>query len=168
MRRDAWAILVRSRSVDGDKKFFRDGILAALTSQTDEFGWDDVLQMFAVARHWAAEGDEVVRQTLYDVFARDAFGRAEIWCAEYLVKLDGLKALLFVLQFFGRIEESDRLWQFETLVTELEERDGKEAAAEALNTAAAGRPDLAQLLEMVRAMESHRTGARQRWHAMPS
>jgi hypothetical protein len=122
--------------------------------------------MFAVARHWAAEGDEVVRQTLYDVFARDAFGRAEIWCAEYLVKLDGLKALLFVLQFFGRIEESDRLGQFGMLVTELEERDGKEAAAEALNTAAAERPDLAQLLEMVRAEES-RTQTRQKWCAMP-
>jgi hypothetical protein len=152
----------------GDKKFFRDGVLAALTSQSDEYGPDDVLQMFGVARHWAAEGDEAVRRTLYDVFARDAFGRAEMWCGEYMVKMDGLHALLFVVQHFGRIEESDRLWQFESLVTELEERDGKEAAAEALAVAAAGRPDLAQLLEMRRSMEDRRAQARKEWDATPS
>jgi hypothetical protein len=153
--------------LSADKKFFRDGVLTALTSQSEEFGPGDVMQMFGVARNWAAEGDEMVRQTLYDVFARDAFGRAEMWCGHYLVKMEGLDALLFVVQLFGRIEESDRLWQFEMLVTELEERDGKEAAAEALATAAAGRPDLAQLLEMLRAVESRRTQARQEWCAMP-
>jgi len=154
--------------LSGDKKFFRDGVLAALTSQSEEFGPYDVLQMFGVARNWAAEGDEAVRRTLYDVFARDAFGRAEMWCGEYMVKMDGLDALLFVVQFFGRIEEGDRLWQFETLVTELEERDGKEATAKALAAAAAARPDLAQLLEMLRAVESRRTQAREEWSAMPS
>src|SRR5258708_6818743 len=61
-----------------DRNFFRDGVLAALTSQEGETGRDDVLQMFAVARHWAGAGDEAVRRTLYDVFARDAFGRAQI------------------------------------------------------------------------------------------
>ncbi len=151
----------------GGKQFFRDGVLAALTSQGEEDGPDDVLQMFAVARHWVEEGDETVRRTLYDVFARDAFGRAGMWCGEYMVKMDGLNALLLVVQFFGRIEESDRLRQFESLVTELEERDGKEAAAEALVTAAAVRPDLAQLLEMLRAVESRRTKARQESGAAP-
>lgn len=153
--------------MSADKKFFRDGILAALTSQTDEFGGDDVLQMFALARHWASEGDEVVRQTLYDVFARDALGRAEIWCADYLVKLDGLKALLFVLQFFGKVEEDDRPRRFESLVAELEERDGKEAVAKALNAAAAERADLRQLLERVRAEEDDRERAQLEWESQP-
>jgi len=148
-------------------KFFRDGVLAALTSQGGEYGADDVLQMFGVARNWTGEGDETVRRTLYDVFARDAFGRAEMWCGEYMVKMDGLDALLFVVQLFGRIEESERLRHFESLVTELEERDGKEAAAEALAAAAVGRLDLAQLLEMLRAEENRRTQARQQWDAMP-
>ena len=133
-----------------DPKLFREGVLAALASRTEEFGPDDILQMFAVAHHWAKADDEAASRTLYDVFARDAFGRAEIWCGDYLVKMDGLNALLFVLQFFGRIEESEGLRHFESLVTELEERDGKDAATEGLALAAASRPDLAQLLEMLR------------------
>jgi hypothetical protein len=151
----------------GDRKFFRDGVLAALNSQGGEYGPDDILQMFGVARNWAEEGDETVRRTLYDVFARDGYVRAAMWCGLYMVKMDGLDALSFVVQFFGRLEEGDRLREFESLVTELEERDGKEAAAEALTAAAAGRPDLAQLLEMLRAVENRRTQARQEWDAMP-
>lgn len=151
----------------GERTFFRDGVVAALTSQGGDCGPDDVLQMFAVARHWAGAGDEAVRRTLYDVFARDAFGCAEMWCGEYLVKMDGLDALLFVVQLFGRIEESAKLGHFESLVTELKERDGKEPAAEALAAAAVGRLDIAQLLEMLRAEEYRRVQTRQEWDATP-
>jgi hypothetical protein len=149
-----------------DWKFFRDGVLAALTSGGGAYESDDVLQMFAVARHWAEAGDVVVRRTLYEVFDRDAFERAEMWCGEYLVKMDGLDALLFVVQLFGRIGEGDRLRHFESLLAELEKRDGKEAAAVALAAAAVNRSDLAQLLEMLRAEKDRRTLAQREWEAM--
>jgi hypothetical protein len=153
--------------MSGHWKFFRDGVLAALTSGGRAYESDDVLQMFAVARHWAEAGDVAVRRTLYEVFDRDAFERAEIWCGEYLVRMDGLDALLFVMQLFGRIGEGDRLRHFESLLAELEERDGKEASTVALAAAAVNRPDLAQLLDMLRAEKDRRTLAEREWEAMP-
>lgn len=130
--------------LSAEPRFFRGGVLDALTSEARELAPHDVQQMFAVARHWAA-GDQTVRQLLYDVFARDAFDRAEIGCAEYLVKMDGLHALLFVLPFLQRSPECDRQWQFDLLTAELEERDGEESAGRVLAAAAAGRPDLERL-----------------------
>ena len=126
-----------------DPRVFRDGVIAALNSPADDLHANDILQMFALARHWAASGDGDVRQLLYEVFSRDGFGRAEVGCGVYLVKMDGLDALLFVLPFLERVEERFRLWQFNRLVSELEERDGKEAAARTLADAASNNPELA-------------------------
>lgn len=143
-----------------DPGYFRNSVLAALSSEGGKFEPDDVLQMFAVAQHWAADGSAAARQTLYAVFARDAFERAEIWCGHYLVKLDGLDGLLFVLDFLGRVEAGEKRWMFELLVSELEEREGNEAAAQALAAAALDRPELADLLEMARIEGDRRTQGR--------
>ena len=133
--------IVLKRAEHGSiREFFRNGVLAALKSEDSQYGPDDVLQMFAVARHWAAEGDEEVRQTLYDVFARDAFQRAEISCGEYLVKMDGIGAFQFIVPLLERIPEEDRQRNLESLVAELEERDGKEPVAEAAGTQHVKRP----------------------------
>jgi len=132
----------------GRPKYFRDGVLDALRSETNEFGPDDVVQMFGLARHWA-EG----RQVLYDVFARRGFRSAGIGCAQYLVKMDGLDALLFTLRYFGRIAKSERAWQFQSLVSELEEREGDERAAGMLAEAASGQRRLARLMKFVREAE---------------
>ena len=129
-------------------KYFRDGVLGALRSETNEFGPDDVVQMFGLARHWK-EG----RQALYDVFARRGFRSAGIGCAQYLVKMDGVDALLFTLQYFGRIAKSEQAWQFQSLVSELEEKEGAEKAAGMLAEAAPGDRRLARLMKFVREAE---------------
>jgi hypothetical protein len=134
-----------------DPRPFREGVAAVLKSPTAELHANDFLQMFALARHWAADGDEDIRRLVYDVFSREGFGRAEVGCGVYLVKMDGLDALLFVLPFLERVEERFRLWQFNYLASELEERDGKEAVAQALADTATKSPEVKRLQELARA-----------------
>jgi hypothetical protein len=131
-----------------DPRPFREGVIAVLRSPIDELQPNDILQLFALARHWAADGDEGVRHLLYDFFSREGFVRAEVGCGAYLVKIDGLDALLFVVPFLERVEERFRLWQFNHLVSTLEERDGKEAAALELADAASNNPEMARLREL--------------------
>ena len=126
--------------------FYRGAVLNALASGDPEFNGYALTQMFALARRFAQDGHRESHRILYRVFARDGFSEG-VSCAEELVGLDGIKGLVFTLRYLVKEEESEQLWQFERLVSKLEEREGKDVAQQAIQHAARFRPRLAKWRE---------------------
>ncbi len=114
--------LMKLIEIAGDGSFYRDGIVSALAADDED---TDLRQMFEIAGAMAARGDSEIKRSMYTAFERRGFAKAELHCAEELVRLDGLGGLLFAAKTFGEIEAGDRPWQFGGLVEILEQRDGK-------------------------------------------
>jgi hypothetical protein len=106
--------------LSGDTEFYRNGILTALKSDDDQV---DQGQMFELAASFAEKGDNEIKQNMYSAFERDGFG---LTAADELVRLDGLRGLVFVAKSFGAEDPEERPWQFGHLIETLETQHGKQ------------------------------------------
>jgi hypothetical protein len=133
----------------GDEKFFRNGLLEALTTAPRDPDTSDLGQTIALCRNFAEKGDTEMKEAMYNAVADAGFEREGYSYCE-LIKLDGLPALLIAAEHFPPTIPDDQLWQVGSLIRELQDRDGEEAADEAIRRALAESPRLAQMLEKSR------------------
>jgi hypothetical protein len=137
--------LIRSA---GDRQFFRNGLLDALTTKPNEPEKFDLGQTIEIARTFAEQGDTEIKRAMYEAVVQEGFEHAG-HCYADLIKLDGINALVsaeehFPYSTFG----NDDLWQVNVLVTALKERDGVEQANAAIDHARLHSPQLARMLAM--------------------
>ncbi len=137
----------------GDDEFFRSGLLDALTSKPKDPDKFDLGQTIEIARSFAEKGDKDMKQAMYDAVARAGFEVAGS-CYTDLISLDGLNALLIAAEHFPPGIKDDDLWQVNVLIAAMEDRDGVDAANEAIKKAEADSPRLAQMLVKSRAYMS--------------
>lgn len=96
------------------KDQFRVPILHALYTETD--GWN-ASQLYELAGHYAAEGDETFRAQLYEVVKQKPFEDNCSLGEEEIIKLDGKQGFLFAAQIRGtRLTTIEWDWDDEYLV----------------------------------------------------
>lgn len=109
----------------------------------------DLGQTFELLCLLAADDPTFDRRVLWDFLARTDFETACFGCADALVRLDGLPALLHCVEHF-RQDYAEANWELSHLLYELRERDGEAAANEALEAARRTSAALDHLLTLVR------------------
>lgn len=129
------------------QQWYHDQILAAL-ARTPADPELDADQLFAFAWQYAEEGDVTAREALYATFAANV-ATCSTYAREcegnvYLVELDGLKGFLFAADLLGQWLLDDPEARFgDWALSRLEEQQGKEEAATALQQAAITNPRIA-------------------------
>ncbi len=106
----------------GEPALYRDGLLAALDAIDNDLYWS---QIFDLCATFVEQGDTGLKPAMYRCFERWGYAEAGLSCAEVLVQLDGLDALLTVMKTFDREPAQDRPWQFGHLLETLGKRDGQ-------------------------------------------
>lgn len=101
---------------------------------SEDLGPKDLGQTFELLCLLAADEPSFDRRVLWDFLARTDFETARFGCADALVKLDGLPALLHCVERFPA-DLANAPYELDGLVFELRERDGEAAASEALAAA---------------------------------
>src|ERR1019366_7226845 len=132
-----------------DQDFFRNGLLEALRTPPKDPEMFDLGLTIEVARNFAEKDDEEMKQAMYRAVADTGFEQEPIYY-EDLIKLDGLPALVIAAEHFPTDLSEDDLWQVNSLVTALQDRDGVEPANDAIRRAEEELPPLATILERSR------------------
>jgi hypothetical protein len=112
----------------------RRALAAHLGADAPEGEAKDLGQAFELLSLLAADEPSFDRRVLWDFLARTDFETARFGCADALVRLDGLPALLHCVERF-RADYANAPYELDGLVYELRERDGEAAANEALDAA---------------------------------
>lgn len=115
----------------------------------DDLRPKDLGQTFELLCLLAADEPSFDRRVLWDFLARTDFDTACFGCADALVRLDGLPALLHCVERFPA-DFANAPYELDGLVHELRERDGETAANEALDAARRTSAALGLLLSLVR------------------
>lgn len=115
---------------------------------SEDLGPKDLGQTFELLCLLAADEPSFDRRVLWDFLARTDFETARFGCADALVRLDGLPALLHCVEHF-RQDYAEANWELGHLLHELRERDGEALANEALEDARCTSPALDHLLTLV-------------------
>ncbi len=136
-----------------DQDFFRNGFLEALRRPPKDPEKFDLGQTIELARSFAEKGDDEMKQAMYRALADAGFEQEPIYY-EDLIKLDGLPALVIAAEHVPSDMPEDKLWQINSLVTALRDRDGLETANDAIRRAELESPRVAQMLERSRLYES--------------
>jgi len=90
------------------------------------------MQIFGLARLFAAQDDAEMKQAMYSAFGRLGFDNAGGCSAEQLILLDGFEGFLHAAnQFYFDIPERED-WEFDCLMRALEENIGKDQAEKAV------------------------------------
>lgn len=105
----------------GEPAFYRDGLLDALDAIDNDLYWS---QIFDLCVTFVEQGDTELKPAMYRCFERWGYAEAGLSCAEVLVRLDGLDALLTVMNTFESEPAEDLPWQFGHLLETLQKRDG--------------------------------------------
>jgi len=100
----------------------------------EDLGPKDLGQTFELLCLLAADEPTFDRRVLWDFLARTDFDTARFGCADALVRLDGLPALLHCVERFPA-DFANAPYELDGLVYELRERDGEAAANRALDAA---------------------------------
>lgn len=116
---------------------------------SEDLGPKDLGQTFELLCLLAADDPTFDRRVLWDFLARTDFETARFGCADALVRLDGLPALLHCVEHF-RQDYAEANCELGHLLYELRERDGEAAANEALEAARRTSAALDHLLTLVR------------------
>ena len=106
-----------------DEAFYREAMLDMLKNCGEDL---DSAQIFEIAGDYARKGDAAMKAAMYAAFESSGYANMGYCAAEQLVRLDGLEALSFVMKSFSEEEAPERPWQFRSLLTVLEERNGKQ------------------------------------------
>jgi hypothetical protein len=131
--------------------FYRDRILDALRQrQSDSAPDDDVPHLFDMARLFAADGDPLAREIIYDLFASNV-RNDNFTGGATIVKLDGIEGLIFVGTKLGEVALADPTFEDDDTFLELaEEQSDKESVSRALDQAAVTNSQLAAYIAVVR------------------
>ena len=133
--------------ISGEPRFYRNSLRSALEGPLDDL---DLGQIFEIAAHFATRGDGEVKQSMYAAFERLGYPAAGQECAEALVRVDGLPALLLVARTFGDADSRDRPWAFGQMLKTLEQHHGKQTLPAQLNVFASEWRDEEKTLEEAR------------------
>jgi hypothetical protein len=159
----------------GNEAYYRDRILEAVKHhQSDpdaEYEDYDVPHTFDLARLFAADGDSLARQTIYDVFLSGlSKDTSNLTGAATIVKLDGIEGLVFVGTKLGELALADTTFEDDDQLLHLaEENSDKETVAKALEQAIATNPQLAAYISIVRKYEAeHEANRKNRKRQHPS
>lgn len=116
-----------------DKTFYRDKILDAAASTTDETDERDAGHLVELARLFAWEGDQRAREIVYDVFAANAEDEHSLGAWE-IVRIDGVEGFLYVIDTLGeKVFNNPDHFESDYLLCELEEVVGENIARESLS-----------------------------------
>lgn len=137
----------------GEQAFYREHILAALATSGDDA---DASQLFALARRFAARGDEAARQAMYDKFIANRQDGINAG-AEQLIFLDGISGFIFVADQFGKsLLAGKEDWLYGYLLGWLEDMYGEEAVRPAIERAREENPQVRAYLEAAAEVEAQR------------
>lgn len=127
----------------GEAQFYRDAIFQAVNTLLENFESQEdndyrLLQLFALVRLFAQQGDVQAREFMYEAFHKytwtDALGIATPGWEEF-VELDGLDGFLFVLGYLEGLSVPAEEWIDEYRVWTVVGRFGAEAVNQALEQA---------------------------------
>lgn len=139
-----WRLIELSKN----QNFFRDGILKALQDcRNVSDDWCYWRQIFGIARYFAANNDQDMKQAMYSAFEYLGFDGAGDSSAEQLILLDGIDGFSKVMTRFDSAEELREEWEFFSLVDALEEAIGKDQAMSLLAEKALSNERLHHLLK---------------------
>jgi hypothetical protein len=144
-----------------DMGYYRRPLFAALMNMDEEH---DPHQLFGLVRRMAHTGDWEARNCLYAAFDLQAT-HDDFRGAREFIALDGLRGFLFVTAHFLRCKQVDSIVEensdeensnkeeadWEWWLSELEERDGKDATQAALHRLTSDLPGLSELLQLAEA-----------------
>ncbi|HZT40810.1 MAG TPA: hypothetical protein VFA07_01410 [Chthonomonadaceae bacterium] len=143
-----------------DMAFYRSKILAALQEPAED---ESAGQMFQIARLLAERGDAEARRVMIDTFKRHA-AQGDFTGVFDLIELDGWDALIMAAGYLlGQADREDAVRDYHMWIGDLRERDGEQAMQQALAQAAEQHPEIAPLLEAMRAYEEKLEADRQLW-----
>ncbi|MHB8648528.1 MAG: hypothetical protein ACYDAR_22325, partial [Thermomicrobiales bacterium] len=146
------------------QQWYRERILAAFARTLTDPDLD-VDQLFAFAWQYAEEGDAAAREALYAMFAANVESRStyarESEGVVYLVELDGIKGFLFAAGLLGKwLLDDPEVWFSDWALSRLEEQQGKEEVAVALQQAATTNPHIAAYVRHLYGEREVRPGKR--------
>ena len=124
--------------------------LAEKLDHPDEYEWS---QLFGLARRFAGQGDAEMRRAMYSAFEELGFEKAGESSAQEFIELDGLDGFVFVAERFHPTTPEDELWEVRLLLSDLEERLGKERTLELLRQVALRNQTIAAILEAIQQQE---------------
>ena len=153
-----------------DMDYYRPQLFAALMdlNANEEYAPN---QLFGLVRRMAQSGDLKARDCLYAAFDRQVATAQDFRGATEFVELDGLSGLLFITAHYlrckqaGSVSDDDREWNW--WLSELEERDGKDATQSALRQRADTIPGLRELLQYAEAERAKNERWREEWKKNP-
>jgi len=128
-----WMLIQHS----GDRNLFRDAVFQHLTQppdKTDEYDW---AQIFHLAKQFASEGDSDMRLAMYSGFDLLGFDTAGVSSATSLINLDVLGGFVFAVKRFDTSSPEDDWWIIGSLISDLEDRVGKQEADQLIASAVA-------------------------------
>jgi hypothetical protein len=109
----------------------------------------DTAQAFYILCLLAADDASLDRSVLYDFIGKASYDMTGVGSTMAFIRLEGIPALLhYVRRFAAEIADPDEAWSISSLVEALDEREGPEATAAALEEARATCPELDRLLAL--------------------
>ncbi len=152
-----WKLIQHS----GDRKFFQDAVLCHLTHPVPDLGEEyEWPQIFYVAQRFAGECGPEMRQAMYSAFDRLGFGTAGVSAATSLINLDGLEGFAFAVNRFDMSSSEDEWWTVGSLITDLEDRFGKDEAERLIARTAASDRTVEKIIGAYRLYEEGRKDAK--------
>jgi len=133
--------------------FFQNQVSKYLTEKHDSPDECDWAQLFGLARLFAAEGNAQMRRVMYSAFERLGFEIAGVSSAEEFIALDGFDGFVFAASRFDIRHPDNELWEIGSLISDLEDRLGKEQSSLLIAQAARRNQNLATVIEAVQQRE---------------
>jgi hypothetical protein len=145
-----------------DFDFYRRATLNALAQTQDRYREIEFLLDFT--RMFAEDGDKEARQALYDKY-RSNLDQGQPTGGTELVILDGIEGFIFAIAPYGEPPDNSKIDMLnaDLLLSYLEDRDGEEATALALDKACLEYPKLAAFIYELRQMQIPPGSRRSDW-----
>lgn len=146
-------------SLTGERQYYRDSILQALTSgEVDPNSWDRC-QLFHFARLFAQTGDEHARQAMIENYEQD--GSIRFILAGEFIALGGIRGFEYVARKRGaELRANAEDWEDDWLVGKLQEKVGEKESQEAIKQLSANDPLIKAYMDAVDDLRTRRKNAR--------
>ncbi len=136
----------------GQSRFYWDKLLQFFGEAEGERSETNQIQMFEILCNLASDDPSLDRNTLRTSLHSVDFDTVANSCMRALVRLEGIAGLKFCFCSFAS-KVSPEEWVFQSIVSELAERDGKEVARARLREARERDPELDRLMRMAESTE---------------
>ena len=109
-------------SVSKQQDKIRKAVLHGLASE-QEGPWD-LTHLFALAKHFAEQGDNEMKDAIYDRFCNNPIEGCDWAGYSEILDLDGLQGLIYIAEKFGKaIEQNPDDWQDDFIIKEFQEEN---------------------------------------------